>query len=472
MKTTTPLSQEANQLLLEGQHAFSQTQSYGCKVDVPYYEKQEKHLERRIKKLKEQFNETELAELWVKNIKKPNFQSKPQLSHILYNVMGYTPLEWTDHPTDPKPKVTENACKSLDNPDLELFFKIAKLIDVKNTFVRNILNEQVNGFLHSFYKLYSVRSFRSSSSNINEQNNPKRDKELCRIIRRGRVPRKGRQLLELDFKGAEIATSACYHQDVNFLNYLEDDSKDMHWDSIRDIYLLSDDDYDKTTRYSGKNGFTFPQFYGSWWKDCAPNLWKNVEELGLTTKDGVDIYKHLETKGIHKLGKFIEEEKDDGKIFYKPEPNTFLEHVAVFEQYFWNEMFPEYNQWKQNWWKQYLERGFIDLLSGFRIAGVMRKNAVTNYAIQGSSFHILLWSFIQLNRILLEKFESRLIGQIHDSMIIDLVPEEKDEILAIAKDIATVKVKKHWNWIVAPLVIEAEISDVDGNWNEMEEIEI
>ena len=39
-------------------------------------------------------------------------------------------------------------------------------------------------------------------------------------------------------------------------------------------------------------------------------------------------------------------------------------------------------------------------------------------------------------------------------------------------DTMTIDVKKKWDWIIVPLSIDAEISAVDGNWAEMEEIEI
>ena len=63
-------------------------------------------------------------------------------------------------------------------------------------------------------------------------------------------------------------------------------------------------------------------------------------------------------------------------------------------------------------------------------------------------------------------------GQIHDAVLANVYPEEEDEVIGIVHDYSTITVKKHWDWIIVPLVIEGERSDVDGNWFEMEEFNV
>ena len=36
----------------------------------------------------------------------------------------------------------------------------------------------------------------------------------------------------------------------------------------------------------------------------------------------------------------------------------------------------------------------------------------------------------------------------------------------------TKDIREYWKWIIVPLDIEAEISEVNGNWNEMEGVKI
>jgi len=54
------------------------------------------------------------------------------------------------------------------------------------------------------------------------------------------------------------------------------------------------------------------------------------------------------------------------------------------------------------------------------------------------------------------------IGQIHDSMLLDVVKSELPTVLAAAKDIMVNQVRQHWPWITTPLAVEAEASDT--NW--------
>jgi DNA polymerase I-like protein with 3'-5' exonuclease and polymerase domains len=69
-----------------------------------------------------------------------------------------------------------------------------------------------------------------------------------------------------------------------------------------------------------------------------------------------------------------------------------------------------------------------------------------------------------------KRMESVIVGQIHDSIVADVTPGELDDFLAKAKYVMTVAIRKHWPWIIVPLVIEAEVSDT--NWFEKKEYKI
>jgi len=105
-----------------------------------------------------------------------------------------------------------------------------------------------------------------------------------------------------------------------------------------------------------------------------------------------------------------------------------------------------------------------DSLHQFVADGVITKN---------SSSHILLWSYIQIAKKFRElKFKTRLIGQIHDSIILDTCSNEFEEVKKITKQIMCEDVRKKYPWILVPLEISGEVSKVNGNWFEKEEIEI
>src|SRR4029077_4537362 len=106
---------------------------------------------------------------------------------------------------------------------------------------------------------------------------------------------------------------------------------------------------------------------------------------------------------------------------YDPRPGTFEEHVKKIERNFWDVRFRGYLDWKRDFYAEYLKRGRFDMLTGFRCEGVFEKNQVVNFPIQGSAFHCLLWALVDLQRwIIKNKMGSLIVGQIHDSMLLDV----------------------------------------------------
>ena len=130
-------------------------------------------------------------------------------------------------------------------------------------------------------------------------------------------------------------------------------------------------------------------------------------------------------------------------------------------------------KWKKKWEASYMKKGFIRSLSGFEFINPMTRNQLINYGIQGFSFHLLLWTMIALNNYFKRKgLASRIINQIHDSIIIDLVPEEKELVTNAIKHIINNLLPKKYKGLYLPMVIEAEITEIDGSWDEKEKIKI
>ena len=95
----------------------------------------------------------------------------------------------------------------------------------------------------------------------------------------------------------------------------------------------------------------------------------------------------------------------------------------------------------------------------------MSKNDAINYPVQGAAFHCLLWSFIEISRILEERnMNSKLICQIHDAVILDVVPNELEDVKKLVQQVMCVDLKKHWDWIIVPLRVEFDIGEVNKSW--------
>lgn len=294
------------------------------------------------------------------------------------------------------------------------------------------------------------------------QNIPKRDKEAMTICRGALYPRKGFMILEVDYSGLEVSISACYHKDPTMIKYLKDTTTDMHGDMAKQIFMVDNFDKKKNPehkylRNATKNSFVFPQFYGDYyannakgfigdWLHLPEGQWK--ENQGCPMPNGVRISDHMILKGI--------------KSYI-----AFENHMKKIEKDFWEKRFPVYKQWKIDTFEKYQKDGYVDMFTGFRCSGIMRKNEVVNYPVQGAASHCLLWAFIQLDKIFKERgLRSRLIGQIHDAMILDVHPEELEEVGYLIKKVTCRDLPKVWTWISVPLDVEADLCGIDKPWSE------
>ena len=179
---------------------------------------------------------------------------------------------------------------------------------------------------------------------------------------------------------------------------------------------------------------------------------------------------HQQPAKLHvNFGPMFQQDYGHGEGYEQTLGITFENHLKIIEKDFWENRFPDYADWKDRWWRTYKKYGYFDTLTGFRCSGIMVKNDVTNYPAQGSAFHCLLWTLIQLDKVMTQQgWDSRIIGQIHDSCIIDVNPRELNHIVKVANRIATVDLPNHWKWIVVPMNVELEISSVDHSWAEKE----
>jgi DNA polymerase I-like protein with 3'-5' exonuclease and polymerase domains len=65
--------------------------------------------------------------------------------------------------------------------------------------------------------------------------------------------------------------------------------------------------------------------------------------------------------------------------------------------------------------------------------------------------------------------KTRIIGQIHDSLIADVPVTEIKQYVEICEEVMAVRILKAWPWIKTPLNVEVEIAPVGGTWADLEE---
>lgn len=458
-----PITDEGRKLLHEGCIALSQVEANGIRIDIDYLKRAISHTKKRIEKITLQMKDDKIFKLWRRRFgDQTNINSREQLGKILFTVMDYP---CTAHTKTGKPKVDEAALDTIDLPFVKKFIKLGKLKKAKTTYLEGILKETIDELLHPFFNLNLAQTFRSSSDSPNFQNIPVRDPATAKLVRRAFIARHNHQIVEVDYGGVEIACAACYHKDPRMIKYIQTDSGMLHTDMAGRCFKLPKKQITKDTRYCGKNMFVFPEFYGDYYIHCAENLWKAISQLKLKTKDGRDLYSHLEADGILELG--------DCDPQQDPRDRTFEKHIQEVEDDFWNRRFKVYGQWKKDWFQAYLRKGYFDTLTGFRIEGLMKRNEVINYPVQGSAFHWLLWSLIRIQKQLKKyKMKSLIVGQIHDSIVGDVHRKERQNYLEITQQVMTVDIRKHWPWIIVPLNIDAEVAPVGGSWYEKKKVKI
>lgn len=437
-------SEDAYRLLLEGQEALSQIEANGIRVDESYLDRMLEETQTLLDKKTEELKQGEIWDHWLKAYgDKANLDSGDQLGHIIFDVMG-VPCEKRT-PTG-KPKTDEEALERVKFPWVQQLVTRNKLFTARNTFLLGIRRELVDGILHPMFSLNTTISFRSSSSYPNSQNWPNRIDRTARLVRSAIIPRSDEYVLvEFDLKGAEVCVSECYHQDPRMMEYILQ-GYDYHKELAMQCYQLERDQVTKLVRGTAKAGFVFASFYGSWYISIAESMWNAIDQDDLKRTDGVSLKDHLASKGIHRLG-------DLGKT---PVPGTFEAHIKSVYDDFWGVRFPVYAQWKVDWFQEYLKNGYCHSLTGFTYQGIAERNEIINYPIQGSSFHCLLWSLIRINKWLRRyKMRSMIVGQIHDSIIMDVHRSELDDVLAYSGRTMVRDIREEWPWIIVRLDVEA-----------------
>ena len=250
---------------------------------------------------------------------------------------------------------------------------------------------------------------------------------------------------------AGVVVKNCFWRDPQMIAYASDSNLDIHRDMAAECYLLDLDQVSKDARSYAKNRYVFPILYGSYYKSTGRDLWSFIHRGNIKRKDGVGLYDHLAEKGITTESRFID-------------------HIKTVDDGF-NEKFPQWSDSKEKWWDDYLKLGGFPLMTGFMCYGVFSRNFAMNAPVQGPSFHLMLWSCIEMNKWLKEnKMRSCIIGQIHDSLELDVHCDEFDDVLAQVNYIMTQATRKRFDWVVTPLGVEAARGE--ENWYDMKPVEV
>lgn len=451
IKPSTP---EAYSLFHDGLLTLAEMERNGLRIDTDYLDRKIEETKLQIRELEENLKKDKVYRKWVRKFRdKTNLGSRDQLSQLVFTELGYAPKGLT---STGRIRADKDALDGIDLPFVRDYLTVEKLKKMLSTNLIGIKREVCDGFLHPFFNANTVSTFRLSSSLPNSQNIPIRDKLVGPTVRGMFIPREGCATVEIDYGALEFKGAANFWKDPNMVDYA--DNHDVHRTCAAKLFLCEPDQVTKDARYLAKNRFVFPILYGSYYRKCAMNLWRGVQDMGITLVDGMPMFDHLKKQGVKKLGLCDTKER--------PVKGTF-EHKTQEAENWFNGMFPKFMNGKDPWWNEYCRNGYFQMQTGFVCSGVFSRNFLLNAPIQGSGSHLLLWSANQLRKHI-RKYKRKWYpsGCIHDCLLTDMPPKDVPEYLEVAEDIMTRKVRKHWDWILTRLEVEADVVMPGENWSQ------
>jgi len=322
-----------------------------------------------------------------------NINSPKQLSEILF--------EKLDLPSKKKTKSGYSTDISVLNKLKNIHPIIKKVIDyrtyskLKSTYYEGLLSalELKNDHkIHTIYQQALTKTGRLSSKEPNLQNLPIRT-EVGRELRKVFVGEDNHLLLSLDYSQIELRVVAELAHVKNLKQAFKDDL-DIHQETAKKIFNKNDI---STNERSIAKAINFSIIYGK-------TTWGLSEELNISPKDAerfINAYFEMYPEIKDYTDKQIQNAQDKGYVETIFHRKTFIPEITS---------------------KNYQTREF-----GKRIA--------MNAPIQGSAADILKLAMVKIDQqFKQENIESKIILQIHDEIVLDVVKEELEKVINITKN--------------------------------------
>lgn len=382
----------------------------GIKVDTDYLKIIEDELKVQMDTL-----ENEIYELAGTKF---NIMSPTQLAKVLFEDLA---IPYPKRTKDNKYSTSKDILDKIKfvNPIVDKILEYRTLAKLYTNYAVGLKEEvREDGRIHTIFTQTLTRTGRLSSISPNLQNIPARA-EYSKLIRKAFVPDANSKLLSSDYSQVELRIFAHMSNATNLIQAFIDD-KDIHTKTASDIYKVSMEEVTKDMRRTAK-AVNFGILYGI-------SSFGLSEDLGIdisTAKKFIDNY--LETyPGIKG---YMEKEKADAYSFGFVK--TLMNRKRVIEEL--------------------QSKNFMIRSSGERMA--------LNTPIQGTAADILKKAMVEIfSEFNKRNLKSKMLIQVHDELVFNVVNEELDEVKEIVRNIMENTFK-----LSVPLKVEIEIGD---NWYE------
>ena len=385
--------QDATQLLFDVEiplaRVLARMEIEGVSIDKIELERQKKDLEERIK-----FIESEVYRLTGETF---NIQSPKQLGEVLFEHLNLPYSKKTKTGYSTGVEVLEKL-KDL-HPSIDYILAYRQLTKLYQTYIQG-LSEQVfsDNKVHTIYEQALTETGRLSSIEPNLQNIPTRTIE-GKNIRKIFVPNhKDFIFLSCDYSQVELRVLADL---ANVDKLIESFNKDEDIHSRTAALIFNCDISEVTSELRRKaKAVNFGIIYGL-------SAYGLAQDIGMSNKEAQHF---IDTYYIH----YPEIKEYMNNTISFCETNGYVKTLLNRRRYI-----PDINS------KNHMVREF-------------GKRTAMNAPIQGSAADIIKIAMVKIDsEILKRKLKSRMILQIHDELIFEVEPSEKDELLNLVEDIMT-----------------------------------
>ncbi|NLV56880.1 MAG: DNA polymerase I, partial [Acidimicrobiales bacterium] len=333
-------------------------------------------------------------EIWDAAGREFNVNSTPQLRQLLYEDLGLTPLKKTKTGYSTDAQTLEKLRGQHEIVDTLLAYR--EVEKLRSTYGTALLAEIADdGRIHATFNQTVARTGRLSSDQPNLHNIPVRS-EQGRSFRTVFVPAPGCELLVADYNQIELRCIAHLAQDPGLIAAFTE-HEDIHTTTAARVFAVPPEEVTPAQRAKAKM-VSYGLAYG-------------MEAYGLAQRLSIPV--------------------DEARV--------------ILDAYF--EAFPAVRAYMDRTVAEARERGYTETLfgrrrpipelqSGNRGVRMAGERQAMNAGIQGLAADIFKVALVKLDRALAAAdARSRLILQVHDEVILDVVPEERDGLAATTVEV-------------------------------------
>jgi DNA polymerase-1 len=367
---------------------LAQMELEGISLNVHYYKELELEFSKQIAQIE--------SDVFAVAGDKVNLRSPKQVGELLFEKLQLPVIRKTKTGYSTDADVLNELVAMDLSPIPEMLLRYREVEKLLSTYVKTLplmLNSKTHK-LHTHFQPSNAATGRLSSDHPNLQNIPVRT-ENGRKLRKGFIPSQGRVLLSADYSQVELRLLAHFSQDRNMLEAFRHDL-DIHKQTASEVFDIPLKEVTKEQR-NGAKAINFGLMYGQ----TSFGLSQALKISQGEAKKYITSY----FQKFHSVKSYLDGLKE------------LAEATGYAETMFGR------------------KRMLPDIKSTNRQVKAMAERMAINSPIQGTAADIIKLAMINIQRSLDEgHYASKMILQVHDELIFDVVPEELEKMKVLVRD--------------------------------------